>query len=172
MASKPERSGWFIPIGVLMGGLLAGAVFALSFVALHSNWKRLAWVTPDAESTAPFWVFEGLIPIVVSVGWTALILHARDRPRWLALSAALAALEIALLAFALIPIARSGNGGVWAANIGLPALALVLLAGPIASIAWPIRRRLVNVWPHVVAGLLLPVAINVSYTSTTPVFAG
>src|SRR2546422_4240619 len=45
---------WSIPVVAVVGGSLAGAGSGLSFVALHSNWKRLAWVTPDAESTVPF----------------------------------------------------------------------------------------------------------------------
>jgi len=156
---------WSIPVVAVVGGSLAGAGSGLSFVALHSNWKRLAWVTPDAESTVPFWTFEGLIPMLISVGWTGLILHGRGHRRGLSLTVALAAIELAVLAFALLPVARDGNGGVWAMTIGLPPLALVLLGGPIASIVWPMRSKLVNVWPHVLAGLLLPVAVYVSYTS-------
>ena len=158
-------SGWWIPVIALVCGLLSGAVFGLSFVALHSNWKQLSWVTPDAESTVPFWTFQGLIPMVVSVGWTGLILHARSHRRWLGLSAALAAIELALLAFALLPVARAGNGGVWAASFGLPTLALALFGGPIVSVVWPMRTRLVNVWQHVVAGPVLVVAVDWSFTT-------
>src|SRR6266576_3073105 len=85
MTAKTRISGWWLPVIALVGGLLAGAVFGLSFVALRSNWKQLAWVTPDAESTVPFWTFQGLIPIVVSVGWTGFILHARSHRRGLGL---------------------------------------------------------------------------------------
>ena len=164
--SRPDGSVWFLPVVALIGGVVAGGAFGLSFVALHSNWKRLAWVTPDAESTAPFYLFAGLIPIVVSVGWTGLILHARGQERWLALAAVAAAIEMALLAFSLLPLARAGNGGVWAGNIGLPALALVLFGAPIASAAWPTATsKLANVLPHVVAALVLPVAVYVSFLS-------
>ena len=158
-------SGWWIPVIALVCGLLSGAVFGLSFVALHSNWKQLAWVTPDAESTVPFWTFEGLIPIVISVGWTGLILHARSHRRWLGLSLAVAAIELALLAFALLPVARAGNGGVWASSFGLPALALALFGGPIAAVIWPTTSRVVNVWQHVVAGLVLAVGVYGSFNS-------
>ena len=165
VAPRTAFSGWWIPVIALVCGLLSGAVFGLSFVALHSNWKQLAWVTPDAESTVPFWTFEGLIPIVISVGWTGLILHARSHRRWLGLSAALAAIELALLAFALLPVARAGNGGVWAASFGLPALALVLFGGPIAAVIWPTRSSVVNAWQHVVAGPVLAVAVDWSFTT-------
>src|SRR6266550_6606686 len=165
MTPKTQFSGWWLPVIALVGGLLAGAVVGLSFVALHSNWKQLAWVTPDAESTVPFWTFEGLIPIVISVGWTGLILHARSHRRWLGLSLAVAAIELALLAFALLPVARAGNGGVWASSFGLPALALALFGGPIAAVIWPTTSRVVNVWQHVVAGLVLAVGVYGSFNS-------
>jgi hypothetical protein len=162
-----QLSGWFLPVTTLIGGALVGAALTLSFVAMHSNWKRLAWVTPDAESTAPYWIVEGLVPVVISVGWTALILHARRHQRWLALSAALAAAEIALLAFSLIPVALAGNGGVWATNFGFPALLLLLLGGPIAAVAWPLRSAPTKVWWHVVAAIVLAVSVYVGFTATS-----
>ena len=155
-----------MPVATLIGGALAGAALALGFVAMHSNWKRLPYVTADAESTAPYWIVEGLVPVVVSVGWTALILHARQHQRWLALSAALAAAEIALLAFTLIPVALSGNGGVWATNIGFPALFLVLLGGPIAALAWPLKTTLTKVRAHVLAAIVLAASVYVGFTAT------
>jgi hypothetical protein len=164
--SRIETSGWVLPAITLVAGLVAGAGSAISFVTLHSNWTQLAWVTPDAKSTVPYWIFEGLIPIVVSTGWTALILRARGHARWLGWSLVLAAVEIALLALALIPVARSGNGGVWATNVGLPALALVLFGGPIAAAVWRLRGSPVNVWWHFAAGLALPVAIYVGFVPT------
>ncbi len=172
MPSQSGLSRLLVAVVALLGGVLADAGSAFCFVVLHSNWKRLAWVTPDAESTAPYRFFEGLIPIAVSVGWAGLILHARGHQRWLAPTAALAALEIALLAFALLPVARAGNGGLWATNVGLPALAVVALAGPIASGAWPMKSRLNNVWPHVAAGVVLPVAVYVAYVSMVSALGG
>src|SRR3989442_9214073 len=154
-----------MPVIRLGGGPGSGSLFGPAFVALHSNWKQLAWVTPDAESTVPFWTFQGLIPIVVSIGWTALILHARSHRLWLGLSAALAAIELALLAFALLPVARAGNGGVWAASFGLPALGLALFGGPIASVVWPTRNSGVNVWQPVVAGPVLAAAVELDFTT-------
>jgi len=167
VTSRPESSGWFLPVAALIGGALVGAALTLSFVAMHSNWRRLAWVSPDAESTAPYWIVEGLVPVVISVGWTALILHARRHQRWLVLSAALAAAEIALLAFSLIPVALAGNGGVWATNIGFPALLLVLLGGPIVAVAWPLRSAPTKIWSHVVAAIVLAVSVYVGFTATS-----
>lgn len=152
-----------LPAITLVAGLAVGAGSALSFVTLHSNWTQLGWVTSEATSTVPYWIFEGLIPIVVSTGWTALILHARGHQRWLAWSAALACVEVALLAFALIPVAKSGNAGVWATNVGLPALALVLFGGPIAAAVWRLGSSPVSAWWHVVAALVLPGAIYLGF---------
>jgi len=164
--SRIERPTWFLPLATLIVGALAGAGLAVAFVAMHSNWKRLPLVTADAESTAPYWIVEGLVPVVVSVGWTALILHARQHRRWLALSAALAAAEIALLAFSLIPVALSGNGGVWATNIGFPALFLVFLGGPIAALAWPLKTTATKVRAHVVAAIVLAASVYIGFTAT------
>jgi hypothetical protein len=158
-------AGWFLPVTTLIAGLLVGAGSALSFVALHSSWNNLAGVTSEAQSTVPYWIFEGLIPIVVSVGWTALILHSRGHRGWIAPSAALAAAEIALLAFSLIPVAIAGNGGTWATNV-FPVLALMLVGGPIAAVVWPLRTAWKDVWWHLAAAIVLPGGIYAGFAPT------
>jgi hypothetical protein len=167
--ARIETSGWVLPAITLVAGLAVGAGSAVCFVMLHSNWTRLAWVTPEAKSTVPYWIFEGLIPIIVSTGWTALILHARGHQRWLGWSTALACVQIALLAFALIPVAKSGNGGVWATNFALPALALVLFGGPIAAAVWQLTSPPTNVRWHVTAAVVLPGAIYIGFVPTASV---
>src|SRR5438132_11378074 len=97
VTSRPESSGWFLPVAALIGGALVGAALTLSFVAMHSNWRRLAWVSPDAESTAPYWIVEGLVPVVMSVGWLSLILLSRRHQLRRVLSLTLAAVGIAPL---------------------------------------------------------------------------
>src|SRR5437762_5804004 len=69
------RSRWLLPGVMFVFGVVAGIGLAASFAALHSNWNQLPWVTPDAKSTAPFWFTYELLVIVISVGWTGLILH-------------------------------------------------------------------------------------------------
>jgi hypothetical protein len=158
-------AGWFLPVTTLIAGLLVGTGSALSFVALHSSWNNLGGFNPEARSTVPYWIFEGLIPIVVSVGWTALILHSRGRRGWIAAPAALAAAELALLAFSLIPVAIAGNGGTWATNV-LPVLMLVLVAGPIAATVWPPRSAWKDVWWHLAAAIVLPGGIYAGFVPT------
>jgi len=55
---------------------------------------------------------------------------------------------------------------VWATDIGFPALFLVMLGGPIAALAWPMKTTPTNVRAHVLALLVLAASVYVGFTAT------
>jgi hypothetical protein len=150
---------WSLPLLAGVAGFATGAGLAGIFIGLHSNWERIPGVSSQATSTVPYWLVQLLGPVLVSVCWTILVLHARCVLRWRSLAFLNLALQLALLAVGLVPIAIAGNGGVQISNFALPLLLLVALAAPVAGALWPGGHKLSAVGWHFAAAATFPVAL-------------
>ncbi len=155
-----------LPVLVAAGGFAAGALLGLLFNFLHADWDHLGWTTPDARSTAPFWVAQVLAPVVVAAGWTALVLHARSVTGWARLAAGAAAIEVALFLVGWVPIAVRGNGGVVVNGVAWPVLVLAMPAALLAAFLWPRTQPAGDVGWHLAAGVALPIALLAGYILT------
>ena len=138
-------------------GLIAGG--SVSILAYY-----LAKYGPSGDS----WSFRGngalaaltAVPPVLATGWTALALHCRSHPVWLALGlgAGAVGLVLALADAALLPVfGRTGDQV--AGGILLLALAAWTIAAPVTATAFPRSSgRVQAVGAHVVAAGAWPVA--------------
>jgi hypothetical protein len=153
--------GWRAVLAALAGGLIAGVGLSLLFIALHSNWTRIPNVTPDAQSTVPYWVPQYLAPTFVSAGWTALILNYRRAPQWALLSAAVLMVQVALVALALVPIAVAGNAGVRVGDLATPLLLVAMFGSPVLAAFLPPggAGHPSDLGWYLAAGALLPIAM-------------
>lgn len=142
-----------------IAGLAAGGSLALLFDLLHTNWASLPGVTAEATSTVPYWVVQFLGPVLVSVCWAALAVHARSVRRWKLFTITSLALQAAILAIGLTPIAIAGNAGVWIGDFALPLLVLVAVANPVVGAFWPPGQRASGVGWHVLAAAAFPIAL-------------
>ena len=158
-AGRGPSPGRALPLAAAIAGFAVGSGLALIFNLLHSNWARIPGVTPEANSTVPYWTVQFLGPILVSVCWTALAFHARSVQSWKLLTAVSLAVQGALLAVGLIPIALAGNAGVWISDIAQPLLVPVALASPVIGAVWPRGEKASAVRWHVLAAAAFPVAL-------------
>jgi hypothetical protein len=148
-------------LAALVGGGIGGVALSLLFIALHSTWTRIPGVTPDAQQTVPYWVPEYLAPVLISVGWTALILDYRHVRHWALLSAAALIVGAAVVGLALVPIAVAGNDGVSVGNLATPLLMAVLIGSPVLAAFRPRGReeRPGDIRWYLAAAVLLPIAM-------------
>lgn len=157
-----RRLGLVAAVAIL--GLVTGAAMKGAFDLMYDNWTRIRWATPEAANTVPFWLFQGLMPILISAGWTALILRARSQRRWALLGSAAAIVQVILFMVGLIPIALSGNAGIRASGVAWPALVLVAIASPIVAAFLPRDGSARSVGWHVAAAIALPIAVLAGYS--------
>ena len=160
----PRAAAGLLPLALALAGLLAGVALGACFEYLHGNWTHLGWVTPDAANTVPYWVPQGLTPILISAAWTALVLRARSLPGWALLGGGVAGLQTLLYSVVVVPIALAGNRGVWVGVLAWPALMLLMIGCPVVAGFWPRVGRLSQVGLHVLSAVLFPICLVAGYS--------
>lgn len=146
---RPSGAGFVVVVTVI--GFAAGALLALAFNVLHSNWGSIPGVTPNATSTVPFWTVQFLGPVLISVCWTCLALHGRGVGHWRLVGAGVLGVQVAILALALVPFAIAGNGGDAIGGLAQLVLIPVALGSPILGLVWPGGRKASGAGWHVAA---------------------
>jgi hypothetical protein len=158
-AARGPSPRWTVPLVAAVAGFAVGSGLALLFYLLHSNWSSIPGVTVEATSTVPYWVVQFSGPVLVSVCWTALALHAGAVQSWKLLTTISLVVQVAILAVVLSPIAIRGNAGVRISDQALQVLIPVALASPMIGAVLPRGRKASGVGWHVLAAAAFPIAL-------------
>jgi hypothetical protein len=145
------------------------AVLAVVAGALISG---LAFVVARNGPAGDGWSFKGngalavytLIPVVLTAGWSALVLRARSVSSWLglALGAGLVSLLIALLDALLIPLFGTGADATLGAVLLIGLVAWMVVAPALATRIPAAGSAFVSVGSNLAAGVVWLVAVLVS----------
>ena len=132
-------------VTVAVVGLLAGAAISV-----------FAFLVARYGPAGDGWSFKGngalavytLVPVVLGAGWTALVLHARSIPSWLALGAGagLVGLVIALADALLIPVLGTGADQALGAILLIALVAWMAIAPAMATRVPAGAARVTGVW--------------------------
>jgi hypothetical protein len=122
----------------------------------------LAFVVARYGPAGDGWSFRGngalavytLIPVLLTTGWTALVLHARSVGSWLSLGlgAGLVALLIALADALLIPLFGTSADATFGAVLLIALVAWMVVAPALATRIPPAGSAFYSVGPNLAAG--------------------
>ena len=162
MTAEPQRAqrGYLIVAATLLAGTIAGVLIML-----------LASLVSTAGPSGDGWSFRGngalivpfgIAPAVLASGWTMLILHRRSHSRWILLGIVAGLLELAILAVSVVALVAGGSQTGASVSLFAQPLQLVIMVGsPVLAIVLPAptHRRIRPSWWHLLAGVMLPLAL-------------
>jgi hypothetical protein len=144
-------------LGTAAVGLVGGAAVALAaFLLARYGPAGAGWSFRGNGAIAAY----TLVPVVLTAGWTSIVLRARAHPSWmsLGLGAGLVALVIALAGAAMVPL----FGAATAASVGTAVLLVALLLWMIVAPALAARAEAPTpaaLGTNLVAGIVLLVGV-------------